>query len=410
MRYNIKKYIIQSLIAISWIVLITVLSFLFYALFHYETELFGYVIVNPYFEFVDRLPLWIYSVLFFSFTSILSVVVFICLSLYFSLQRSITAKLRLKYYNFFSYILSNYFFIDFYKENERRVKLINKIGKYLNGNIRLISFIQAFLKIQETVTLNLSDDFKYIINKLDLHSDIESLINNIDFDVRILAMKMLSYLENHSYDKKIIKLGRSNNFAVRTEAYTALVRKMEKDEHLVNFIGEKHNLSLLDINVIVNAVLKNKKMKVDYNSLLYSQNPKKIMIGLILAKHKYKDCKICKIPILTHVGSSVEYFSQLAWEALFLMLSEEDLLYLVMEKFEYESDNVKLIILKKMKDFVSLVFYEFIKKIIFTQSLLVKVEAMKIIFINDFNSLVLYEDSEDEEIKMAYKEVACVYN
>lgn len=127
-----------------------------------------------------------------------------------------------------------------------------------------------------------------MVKYLKLTHKIESFIYNKNFDDKILAMKIISYLRLRTYNKQILKFAQSNNFALRTEAYASLIRLMETDEHLLNLIGTKYNLSLLDVNIIVNAILKNNKMNINYNALIFSENINQTMIGLLLAKYRYK--------------------------------------------------------------------------------------------------------------------------
>ncbi|MRT93182.1 hypothetical protein [Ancylomarina sp. 16SWW S1-10-2] len=409
MKYLIYKYIRASLKMLFWVSIAAIIAVCIYVFYHSESNILGISFTNPIYEYVKNMYFWVYIVLYFIVFSVLSTFVFISLSHYFNVKRDQRLKIRDRYYRFFTYILTSYFLIDLYRNENQRKKLFLKIKPHLKTRTQILALFQSYLKIQDTITKNLSDDFKLLLNDLNLQIKLESLIYNKDFDDRILAIRMLSFLQIHTCDKQIMVCGDSDNFALRTEAYAGLVRLMEKDEHLLNFIGEKHKLSILDINVIVNEVLKNKKMDINYRALLSSSNQQKIIIGLILAKYRYRKNRNNLILIIEHIGSSNDLINNLAWDALLTLIPDDDCVDIIIDRFENEPDNIKLNILEKSHHVMSKRFFNFLVKIIGKQSLIVKIEAMKIIFKNDFDLLENFMNSENDEIKMAYKETACMY-
>jgi len=404
--YQIKSYL-TKLIWLALAIFFIINAFLFS---DYKTHLFASKFFNPYYEFLSSSPIWINMLIASIFLSIFSVILFFILSLYFNIQRSRMTKLRAKHYKHFAYILSNYFFSNFYDNELAKKNLLLKITPHLKSRIQYISFLESFLKIQETVALDLSETFKHLIRELNIQSKLESLIYSANFDDKVLAMRMLSYLSNNKHDKLIKKYAESNNFALRTEAYAALILLMKKDESLIQFIGEKHNLSILDINIIVNAVIKNHKMDINYQALLSSEKNRKIMIGLLLAKYRYRKNTKNLILILNHIGNKNQEFNKLAWDALLTLIPEADALEIITNRFEKESEDVKKIILKKSHNFHNERFFSFLKNIINHQSLMIKIEILKIFFEKDFDSLTLFQDSKNKEITLAYNEIACMYN
>ena len=409
MKYLIYKYISASLKILFWVSITAIVAVCIYVFYHSESNILGISFTNPIYEYVKDMYFWVYLVLYFIVFSILSAFIFIGLSHYFNVKRNQRLNTRDRYYKFFTYILTSYFILDLYRDENQRKKLHLKIKPYLKTRTQIHALFESYLKIQDTITKNLGEDFKLLINDLNLQKRLESLISNKNFDDIILAIRMLSYLQIHTCDKQIMICGNSDNFALRTEAYAGLIRLMEKDEHLINFIGEKHKLSLLDINVIVNQVLKNKKMDINYRALLSSSNQQKIIIGLILAKYRYRRNKRNLILILEHIGSSEDLINNLAWDALLTLVPDDDCVDIIIDRFENEDENIKLNILEKSHHVMSKRFFNFLASIMADQPLIVKIEAMKIIFRNDFDLLDNFMNSENEEIKMAYKETACMY-
>jgi len=407
MIYTTYKYFKAAVNVIIWMFLTSFLIICTYVLYHQESRLLGIDFINPLYEYVKHLPVWAYFVLYFILFSISSVIVFICLSLYFDIKVSQELNIKRKYYRLFTHILTSYFIIDLYKDKDPQKSVINKIKPFVKKRTQILALFESFLRIQEILTKDLSNDFKLLINDLRLQKKLKILIFNKDFDDKILAMKVLSYLQIHTYDKQIIKYAKSENFALRTEAYAALIRLTEKDELLLNFISEKQKLSTIDINIIVNTVLRDKKLNINYTALLSSVNPYKIIIGLILAKHRY--IKTNLVLVLNYIGSSNNLINKLAWDALLTIVTNDECVDIIIDRFEKEQDDIKLHILKKAHHILSKRLFNFLTNIIEQQNLMIKIEIMKIFFINDFDLLETFVNSQNEEIIMAFKETSCMY-
>jgi len=409
MRRKILSYVKKILIILFWLILSIAVVACIYVFYRSETEILQYKIINPFYEYVEKMPFWIYLVLYFTAFSLFSVFLFIALSIYFSIQRNRSSKAIDRYSKFFAFVLTNYYLSSIYQDDNFQKNLIKKLKPFVKKQIQLEALFRVYTKIQETLAMDLSDKFKRLLSNLNLYKKIDDFLFDEDFDNRILAMKVLSYLRIHDNEKQIIKYSDNKNFALRTEAYAALIRLMKNDEHLVKFIGNKHQLSVLDMNIIVNAVLKNFKLNIDYKGLLSSENPRKIMIGLMLAKYRYRKNSKNLILILNHIGNADAMLNKLAWDALMTIVPENEVIEIIIDRFENEQEDVKLLILKKSHNIENQRFLTFLDKIIKNQPLLVKVEAMKILFENDFDALANYTNSQNEEIQKAYKETACVF-
>ncbi|HOT88884.1 MAG TPA: hypothetical protein PL028_05025, partial [Bacteroidales bacterium] len=324
MNFHISIYIKNFFVTLFWFILTFSVGLSVYAFYMKETEIAGFYFKNPVFDFVYSIPLWVYIIICFTFSSILSVFIFVELSIYNSIQRERFNKLNLTYNRFFNYILTNYFLSDIYKKKVFRRFFFKRIKPFLKNRIQLLSFFESYLKIQETLSIDLSYDFKLLVKYLKLTHKIESFIYNKNFDDKILAMKIISYLRLKIYNKQILKFAQSKNFALRTEAYASLIRLMETDEYLMYLIGTKYNLSLLDVNIIVNAILKNNKMNINYHALIFSENMNQIMIGLLLAKYRYKKNTTNLKLIKNYLGNSNLILNRIAWDTALTIVPEDD--------------------------------------------------------------------------------------
>ncbi len=403
------KYTRTALGRLFWLIITALFLVLFYIFYYPETTFSGMHFTNPFYPFIQQFPEWIYFVFCFIVVSVSFIFIFTGRSLYFTINREQEAAQKERYYRFFSYVLTNYFLSDFYKSELRKRHLIRIIKPHLRKRTQLASFIEAHLRIQETLAMDLSGDLIFLIDRLQLQKKIETFLYQGEFDDKILAVKIISYLRINSNDKQIMKLARSKNIALRTEAYAALIRLMKNDEYLLNFIGEKFKLSMLDINVIVNSVLKNQKFNIDYKALLSSGNINKNKLGLMLAKYRFSSNTENTALIMKFIDHSDPAIRMLAWDALLSVVSINEVADLIMNRFEKETEENKLIVLQKSEIITDNRISDFLSSAIYSQPLLVKIEILRILFKSDINLLAKYDGITDDELALAYKEVSCVF-
>ena len=230
------------------------------------------------------------------------------------------------------------------------------------------------------------------------------LIHSRSFDNKILAMKLIAYLGVSANSKYIVKYAQSKNEAVRTEAYSSLIKLMATDKNLVSLIKDNDELSLIDVNIIVNAALKNPAIDMNDDSWFLSKNPRLMIVSLLLTKYGYRNKKSNFTPILNHTSGEEKEFSKLAWEVLLLRTPEEELVTIITDCFEQEREDVKLLIIKASQNISDKRFLDFLERIIETQPLLVKIEILSLFFKHDFDRLTHFINSDNDELNMAYKE------
>lgn len=378
------------------------------SLFHSpQTKLFGILFINPVYAFVESIPVWLYIFIHLTLFLFISSIILNNLSLYYGFHRSRNDKLITRYFSFFIYVLSTYFNRESFKNEENRKIFLKRIKPFLKTRIQLISFLESYLQIQELIAEDLSKDFKLIINELNIQRRIESFIHSRNFDDVILILKVQSYLRIRTNIERIELLAKNKNFVIRTEAYAALIRLMDSDKAFISFIEDEDRLSILDINIIANAVLKNRKENIDYRPLLTSSKERVVMVGLLLAKWRTDSNSVNTTIIHNYLGHPNVMLNILAWNSLLVILPEKEAVDIVVARFEQEPDSVKLKILENSYNITDPRFYDFFAKDLDHQSLLVKVEAMKIIYKNNSVMLSQFANSSNPETEMAYNETVC---
>jgi len=163
---------------------------------------------------------------------------------------------------------------------------------------------------------------------------------------------------------------------------------------------------LLDINVMVNAVLKNFKADIDYESLLTSNYVYKKIVGALLIKNR----KLKEYKHLLFQEQQTDtrnlLLRQTKWDSFLELADESETADAVLNKFENEPDEVKVLILEKLHQIKDVHLKDFLVKVAEKQSLLVKIEILKILFNNDINRFLLFKDSDDLELNKAFNEVS----
>lgn len=402
LQYNLKRGMRLFLRAL----LAFLLAGMAYFFYQPGMRVFNTNLVNPLYAHVENLAPWLYVVVCFIVFFLFLFLFLFALSNYYDHKREREAKLVLNFEEFFSERLSEYLLSDRYADLDERTVFVESVAPYTRKSIQVEVFFNIYTRIQETVTINLSPKFITLLKDLRLYEKQESFLYSNKIDKRIIGMKMLSYLRINDFNKRILYYTQSPSYALRSEAFAALIRLMDNNDKRISFIGDQHSLSLLDINVVVNAVLKNFKTDIDYASLLTSAQVCKKIVGALLIKHR----KLSEYSHLlfkdANLGTRNLLLRQSAWDS-FLELSEEsEFVEVIMRNFDAEDEEVKVMILKKLSEAEDERFLEFLGNIAESQPLLVKIAALKTLFNSDISRFISFKDSTDVELKKAFKEVS----
>jgi hypothetical protein len=357
--------------------------------------------------FYEKFSWWQILVIFLIVINILGITIFTSLSLYHTFQRARNERNLPRIRQYFTNLLVEYLYAEKYANPKERTALFRKIKKFTRRKQYIEPLLLSITKIQETVSINHSEQFKELLSQTKLNTQIDRFLYSYNLSERILALRVISYLRIRveKFEKKIYRYSDSSNYALRIEAYSALIRLMEGDNQLAEFIGSKYNLSLFDINIIVNAVIKNNKMNINYIDFLSSTLNRKIIVGLMLAKKRYRKGSRSLILILNYIGHEDSLLNQLAWSSFLELVPKDEGVDIIIDRFNNEPDDIKLLILKNSYQTGSEVYYNFLQNVIRKESLLIKIEALRILFKERFDFLAPFVYSEDENIQMAMKEV-----
>lgn len=387
--------------------LVAFLLWLVYFFYQAQIQVFDLEIINPFYKYIDTLDWWIYLTVYFIIVCMINIILLIVLNFYYTNAKTREAELNDDSNAFFESSLVDYLFLRDSSADPKEIE--EKIKGYIRTKNHVISFFSTFTKIQEHVAYNLSPLFTKLIQELDLMENVEKLLKSPDFSDKILAFKVISYLRIKDYNDRILKYTSSGNYALRTESISALIRLSESN-NLEVLLDYSHNISLLDVNVIVNAVVKNYKMDVDIKPFINSGNPNKVLIAVLLGRHRGNVEFLDEFIKL--LGHENEILNCELWEAvLFLSKDNKSDIDLIVSKFHLQTEKARLRILSNELVIHEQPYFEFITEVVKQdESVHVKTKAMKILLDEDFNNISLFTNYSDEKVAKAFKEATDIYN
>lgn len=308
-------------------------------------------------------------------------------------------------------VIVDYLYTDKYTILSDFDTVRKRVKQFGDRKIRTEAFFLSITKVQETVAEDHSEAFKRLLNVLDLNMYVDKLLYSLNLSDRILAMRVISYLRirEQRYIDCIFKYSKSKNFALRNEAYASLIRMVEGDNKLAERIGNIHDLSLLDINFIVSAVIKNFKMNIDYHDFLASSKKRKIIVGLILSKYRYRKNRRSLVLILNYIGHEDSSINYLAWDAFLNLVPKDDAADIIIDRFYQERELIQLMILKNAYGIKNERLYTLLNDIVEKGSLIVKLEALRILFKERFEDVKVFYNHTDPEIQSALGEVVDIH-
>ena len=381
-------------------VLLFVLWLLFF-FYHPQMEVFGLIVFNPFFDFIEPLPYWLYLIVYLIIISFAGFIGFLVLSAFFSFRNGVIERKRLKYKHLFTSKIVDHLFQGENNVSGNVAEIRDTLKPFVRSNLQAEVYFSVITGIQEIVAMDLSNQFVRLNNALSINPKVIRFLYSNRFDQRILALKVISYLRINDYNATIAEYASSKNYALRTEAIAGLIRLSEIN-HLSYLFDQKNNLSLLEINVIVNAVIRNYKMDVDYEALLSSANPRLAIIGVAIARNRQREDLLPLIEDLRN--NSFSLLKKEAWKTLIALKGEDDCIPAVIGEFDEQNQKTQIAILKSMKACRSETFFDFLERIAREKPMPVKLMAMKLLFNNSFERLAPFLRQSDIETHRAFLE------
>lgn len=391
-------YYLKRLLQFGLVLLVFGLFFFFY---HSEVEVFGVPISNPLFDFIKPLPFWLFLIVCLIIIAFAGFLGFVILSGIFTFRNSLVDRKREKYKRLFISQITDHLFQGKNNEPGNVEDIRDNLKSSLKTNLQTDVYFQVITGIQENVAMDLSEKFIQLNIALSIDRKVVRFLYSNRFDRRILALKVISYLRIKAYNATIAEYASSKNYALRTEAIAALIRLSEID-HLSYLFDQKSSLSLLEINVIVNAVIRNFKMDIDYKALLTSSNSRLAIIGVAIARNRQQKDVLPLIEDLRE--SSYPLLKKEAWKTLIALKGDEKCIPAVIREFNDQNQRTQIAILKSMKECRTEQFFDFLEQVAREEPMPIKLMAMKILFNNSFERLAPFLRQSDLDTHKAFLE------
>jgi hypothetical protein len=378
-----------------------VLTFLF--LTNPGVLILGYFIENPIYQ---KFPTWYVVIFVFIIFSLVSFFMFFVINIFLTSIRKRSDKKSKKLQSLFIKLIISYLY-PLENSIDEEYKTIARIKKFLNNSFSKRQFLISITKVAEDINTDFTYQFKSLVVKLKLDGIVKSLLYSANLSEKVLAMHIIYYLDlgNENYVKSIMKYSESHNFALRLESYITMIRLMKDEGQLVEFIGKKYSLSMLDIDVIVNAILNNPMLKIDFIKLLSSEKTRKILIGLLMAQYKYRDNSRSIILILNQLDNENLMVKKLAWDAYLSLVPEKEGFDLIKEHYHELDFNVKLMIIKHFDFYNNQPEIDFLDDIILSEPVPIKIEAMKKMFKLNMKTFIKYVEIVDPIMESVCSEI-----
>lgn len=403
-----RAYILGNIASIikSLVGLLMILSFALYTFLFFipRLELAGYEMINPLYEYFEYMPWYIYVLVYFTIFAGVSGFVLLLASIYYNWYTDVKQRKEKNLEDEFSKSLIKYLYSDYFKGKAQRSDYVKYLKRKLKGRTAISVFLKVIVQAQDMI----SEDFRTKINDLlsetNVKNKVEYYLYSYNVSNRILALKIISLLGLRKYDKRIKKLFKSRNFALRNEAVLTWV-KLSETNNLDFLFEQKSHISALSINSIFNAIDRNLKAdQIDYNRMMTSTSERLSTTGAMLLKDRSNQEQ--KELLKANLDREDLVLREVAWES-FISTShnKSDIDYL-MGRFKEESQENKINILKAIKkEEVDSQMVNFLDNVIREESMLLKIMALRMLFDHNMKLFFNYQQLDDQRIALACREV-----
>lgn len=406
MEFKYKAAFEKILLILLRLVLLTLILFLIWFFYQEKIVISNFKILNPIYIRILPMKWWEYLIYAIITINIFQIFLYWLFNIWITVFRSNREKNSSENDKIFAVLLSKYLIKENLTEEENE-QLLSEIKSKVNSKKRIQSLFSVYVRIQDITYENRSPKFLLLLHELQLFDNILVYLKARDFSKKILALKVISQLKIDHFSNFIEDLVDSNNYAIRSEAISTLINISGEDK-IKTLLQRIHHISLLDVNIIASAIIRNKHLRVDADLLLMSADPRKKMIGAMIASHN-GSTRILGL-IKSQLGHEDEQLNFVLWDTYLNLLKYKNRgLSEIKHCFFSQPEKIKLRILSTPFNTQDPVYLKFLNLILEDEVVLsVKTRAMKLLFEIDASMILNYKNSEDEDVRKAYDEAVCL--
>ena len=396
------RYFANRIAVIIVLLIIILLAYFFY---YPQVSFWGSTFVNPFYSYFEYLSWWLHFMAFVTIISTIVVIIFLFASFYFNIKKQRQDTKETEYELRFTKKIVSYLYSDFLLDGIQKEDYYKYFSRLANNRKSSEILFRIIDRIQKLLDEDFRQKFNELLENTDLIKRIKYSLYSNNVSEKIIALKVISYLGVKGYNKKIARYINSKNYALRNEAIVAYVR-LSDTNNLDFLLEQRHHISQLELNSILNAIAHNlKEDTIDYEKLIASSSPRVNMAGIMLIKERNKGEYMHLVKDAMKDEDSL--LREVAWDVYASLGKSDSDLDFMISRFDDEFHENRINIMKSLLNFeMTDKLLDFLDKVIRNESILLKIYALRILFEKNMNKLFTYQNMGDERIAIAFKEVA----
>ena len=312
-------------------------------------------------------------------------------------------KIYTQYFNSFIEHQFKYMFaeIDYSKEKQRIE--VTKLKSLLNSDYKKRIFLRLLLKVNVQIIGKGRERNLQLLNALQYNYLIEAYLHSPLLRHKLFALNIISDLRLEGFDDYILKLVTKKNNILRSDALVAIL-KLDIYDNLSFLSDYNVKLTIWDVNTMIKTIQEKKLDNINYLELISSSNAQVLALGIILARLN-KRIEFKKL-IKEKIYSSNQLVSEESFITFISFADDQSDYDYLMYTFEIATEKAQLYIVK------SIVNYEnakekikFLNWIVENKSLIIKIEAIRVLIEIDLRSIERYKKSKNMLVRNACLQV-----
>lgn len=271
---------------------VTLIFLICYGSYLYSVPKFsigGYMFNNLLYRDYYSLSRWLYYLEYFIFIFLILTILTFILTLYYGHDKRIKERTHDRYINFYiKYLLALLYTKDKLAEKElkrRKVRLMSFVKNDYSKEL----VINTLQQIHHQTIGQIREDTEHLLHELKYDNLIRNYLHSPFYRHKKIAMNAIAEFKIIGHEKYILRLAkRERNELLHTEALVTLIR-LNTYDNLLQLIKNDINISMWEVNVIIDNIQKDKITDVPYAELLHSDNKGTILLGIILSRLNWKN-------------------------------------------------------------------------------------------------------------------------
>jgi hypothetical protein len=272
-----------------YITLVSVICFGSYWYSVPEFSVAGHVFKNLLYKEHYYLTGWLYYIEYFIFVFLILTALTFILTLYYGYDKKKKEVAHERYINFYIRYLLALIYMNNKLASEELEKRKNRFLTFVKNDYSKELVINTLQQIHHQTIGQISEDTELILQELKFDKLIRNYLHSPFYRHKKIAMNAIAEFKIKGHEKYIINLAkRERNKLLHTEALVTLIR-LNTYDNLLLLIRNNINISMWEMNVIIDNIQKDKIKNIPYAELLHSDNKGALLLGIILSRLDWKN-------------------------------------------------------------------------------------------------------------------------